>query len=95
MEKATISEIRNKFSAYLKKVREGEVIIIFDRNKPVARLEGMSSCAEVDQRLARLESTGLISRATEEIPFALLKSMPPKSDESVLDALLEERRESR
>ena len=43
MEKATISEIKNRLSAYLKKVKAGQSILILDRDQPVARLERVGS----------------------------------------------------
>ncbi|WP_369294471.1 type II toxin-antitoxin system Phd/YefM family antitoxin, partial [Klebsiella pneumoniae] len=36
MEKATISELKNRLSAYLKKVRAGHTVLILDRDRPVA-----------------------------------------------------------
>src|SRR3990172_3653082 len=39
MYKATISELKNHLSAYLKKVQAGETVLVFDRNRPIARIE--------------------------------------------------------
>lgn len=36
--RATISEVRNGLSAYLRRVKRGESVIIVDRSTPVARL---------------------------------------------------------
>ena len=38
MEKATISELKNQLSAYLKKVRSGATVVIYDRDQPIATL---------------------------------------------------------
>ncbi len=95
MEKVTISQLKNQLSAFLKKVRAGESVLILDRNRPVARLEGVEQRGPIDDRLAGLESEGLLRRATQPFPQRLLDEPPPEVGASVLDALIEERRTSR
>ncbi len=95
MEKVTISQLKNQLSAFLKKVRAGESVLILDRNRPVARLEGVEQRGPIDDRLAGLESEGLLRRATQPFPQKLLDESPPEVGESVLDALIEERHSSR
>ena len=95
MEKATISELRKHLSAYLEKVRAGESVLILDRNRPVARLVGVAAPDPAVDRLARLEGEGLVRRALGPIPKELLEEPPPKPGKSVLEALIEERREGR
>ena len=95
MEKATISQIKNHLSAYLKKVRAGQSILILDRDQPVARLERVASDQNPDDRLSRLERAGLIKRATRPVPIKALRAPAPKAKHGVLQALMEERREGR
>ncbi|RPJ59339.1 MAG: type II toxin-antitoxin system prevent-host-death family antitoxin [Acidobacteria bacterium] len=95
MEKATISQLKNRLSAYLRLVREGKTVVILDRNQPVARLEKVPDEIRPDARLARLESKGIVSRATKPLPLALLRTQVPQAKSSVLAALLDERREGR
>lgn len=38
MIRATISELKNGLSAYLRRVRSGETVLVLDRKAPVARL---------------------------------------------------------
>jgi antitoxin (DNA-binding transcriptional repressor) of toxin-antitoxin stability system len=95
MEKASISEIKNRLSAYLKKVRAGQSILILDRDQPVARLERVEGADHPDDRLTRLERAGLVRRSTRPVPTALLRKAAPKARQSVLAALLEERKETR
>jgi prevent-host-death family protein len=95
MEKATISEIKNRLSAYLKKVKAGQSILILDRDQPVARLVRVEREQHPDDRLTRLERAGLVRRATQPVPIKALKSPAPKAKSGVLRALLEERREGR
>ena len=95
MEKATISEIKNHLSAYLKKVKAGQSILILDRDQPVARLERVERDEHPDDRLTRLERAGLIRRATRPVPIKTLKAPAPKAKAGVLQALVEDRREGR
>jgi antitoxin (DNA-binding transcriptional repressor) of toxin-antitoxin stability system len=95
MEKATISQIKDRLSAYLRKVRAGQTILIFDRDQPVARLERVGGDAPADDRLARLEQAGLLRRATGRLSVERLRAPPHRTESSLLQALLEERREAR
>lgn len=49
MMRANISELRNGLSAYLRRVRRGESILILDRNVPVARLTPIQRTVGVRQ----------------------------------------------
>jgi antitoxin (DNA-binding transcriptional repressor) of toxin-antitoxin stability system len=95
MEKATISELKNRLSAFLRKVREGETIVVFDRNRPVARIERIEAGGIDDERLARLESRGLLRRAVCRPSADELRSPGPAAKRSAVRALIDERREGR
>lgn len=96
MEKATISELKNRLSAFLDKVKAGETVVVFDRDQPVARIERISGTEVVADRLARLERSGLLRRARKRLSVsAIREERPPRSKKSVLQALIEERREGR
>jgi antitoxin (DNA-binding transcriptional repressor) of toxin-antitoxin stability system len=87
--------LKNHLSAYLKKVRAGRTILIVDRDQPVARLERIAGGGEADDRIGRLEKAGLLRRATVRLDPEALRIEAPKAQRSVLDALLDERREGR
>ena len=95
MEKATISELKNRLSAYLKKVRAGNTILILDRDQPVARLERVAAGEQAYDRLARLERSGLLRRAVRPVNPKALREPAPSARESVVAALVEERGETR
>jgi prevent-host-death family protein len=95
MEKATISQLKNRLSAFLKKVRAGQTIIVFDRNQPVARLERIEDEGRSDDRVARLERAGLLRRASRRLPMKSLRTRAPEANQSVVQALLDERRDAR
>lgn len=99
MEKTTISQLKARLSAYLKKVRAGQTILILDRDEPVARLErvgrGEAGVAGGDDRLTRLERAGLLRRATRRLSLEALRAPAPRAKASVVEALLEDRRGGR
>jgi antitoxin (DNA-binding transcriptional repressor) of toxin-antitoxin stability system len=95
VEKATISQLKNHLSAYLKKVRAGRTVLIVDRDEPVARLERIEAGGAADDRLGRLEKSGLLRRSTRRLDLKALRASPPRAAESVLEALLDERQEGR
>jgi antitoxin (DNA-binding transcriptional repressor) of toxin-antitoxin stability system len=95
MEKATIAQLKNRLSAYLRLVREGKTVLVYERDRPVARLEKLDNTLDADIRVRRLESRGIVNRATQAIPFEILKQPAPKAKSSVVAALLEDRREER
>jgi prevent-host-death family protein len=97
MTSASISETKAKLSALLDLVRAGETVTITDRGKPVARLVPAigSDAGDDEARLARLERAGLIRRPKRKLDVEAFLARPKaKSRASVLEALLEERRES-
>ncbi len=107
MIRATISEVKNGLSAYLRRVRAGESVLVLDRRTPVARIVPMGhalgnpdAADEVDEdaRIARLERAGVLSRRGADSPLKVL-GQPLRSGAGVLDALLagrsEERRDGR
>ena len=96
MEKATISQMKNRLSAYLKKVRAGQTILILDRDEPIARLERVSPEEHPDDRLAHLERAGFVRRGRSRVSVEVLRGAPvPTSKRSVVAALLAERRQER
>lgn len=95
METATISQVKNRLSAYLKLVRAGQTVLILDRNEPVARLERVEAANHPEDRLARLARAGLVRRGRGPVAVDVLRQAPPGAGSGVLEALLEERRQGR
>jgi prevent-host-death family protein len=98
MRKASISEAKNKLSALLDRVRNGQTITIEDRGVPVARLEPIVG-ARVDPagRAVRLERLGLVRPPSAALPPAFLSARRPRTsdDRKASDLVREERREGR
>lgn len=98
MTRTSISEAKNRLSALIDRVKNGDTVVIEDRGVPVARLEPVASAEEDAQgRLARLERQGVLRRAPARPPVKLLKTTGPRAlgDASISDVLLAERRDGR
>lgn len=96
MRRVTIAEARRQFSALIDQVRNGETVLILDRDTPVARLESVAAGRpeDVEGRLERLERAGLIIRGRGKLPPDFFKRIPRAKDgASIVDAVLEEREE--
>lgn len=103
MIRATVSEVKDGISSYLRRVRAGESVLILQRKTPVARivpvgLSGTSGSvgdeADRNAKLTRLESSGVVARRSSGSPLEVVRE-PLSGGARVLDALLEERSEER
>ena len=101
MIRATISEVKNGMSAYLRRVKAGESVLVMERRTPIARIvpvgldaQGGKETDRVDQeaKLARLEQSGMVVRRGSGSPLDVL-GQPLRSGAGVLEALLDERSE--
>ena len=98
MKKTSITEAKNNLSALIDGLKGGSPVLIVDRGRPVARLEPVTTGAEAgdDGRLARLVRNGIVRPRRAAPAQALFTEQPPANrGPSVVQALLEERREGR
>lgn len=99
MNKATISQLKDHLSGYLKKVRAGQPLLVMDRDEPVALIERVQAGSSADDPIARLERAGLVRRGEGALDLALLAGAGPvkgrKKGAALVEAVLEERREGR
>src|SRR5947207_12183204 len=93
---ASITEAKNNLSKLIKRVRQGESILILDRNVPVARLEPLRpGSSEADEaKLMDLERRGLLRRGRGKLAKDFWTRSLPKYKKSVVQALLDERNEA-
>jgi prevent-host-death family protein len=99
MKKASITEAKNNLSALIDGLKSGSPVLIVDRGRPVARLEPVTTSSEGDQdgRIERLVREGILRRGRGRLPPEFFTEELPrlKDDVSVVDMLLEERRNGR
>jgi len=81
----------------IKKVRQGESVLILDRNIPVARLEPLPpGSKEADEaKLMELERQGVIKRGKGKLPKDFWTRPLPKLKGSLVEAVLKNREEAR
>ena len=95
---AKISELKNRLSYYLARVRRGESILVLDRDQVIARIEpaGRQSSQATDHSgwLDDLERRGVVRRGVGKLPRGWL-ARRPKVDADLVRALLKEREEGR
>jgi antitoxin (DNA-binding transcriptional repressor) of toxin-antitoxin stability system len=77
MRTAKISELKAKLSAHIQYVKNGEEVLILDRNTPVARLVAVGSAEGQDERLQRLIAAGIVAPALEPRQEGESWPMPP------------------
>jgi len=99
MKRASITEAKNNFSKLIDGVKAGTPVLIMDRGHPVARIEPVTVADTDDkERLARLVREGVVRPSRNAtMPKSLITEPPPhvKGGESIVDILIEERREGR
>lgn len=96
MKNARISELRDKLSEYLARVRQGETVIVYDRDTPIARLEPITPApVNWPQWLREAERRGIITPPRIRDGARLPDPVKPKKPVGLLEALLEERRTGR
>lgn len=96
MKSARISELRDKLSEYLARVRQGETVIVYDRDTPIARLEPITPApVNWPQWLREAERRGIITPPRIRDGARLPDPVKPKKPVGLLEALLEERRTGR
>lgn len=99
MNTANISYTRNHLSELLSRVREGETILIVDRQQPVARLEAVAGpSAQGLPWQTDLVRRGLVRPARSRLNVNALGALPlptPRDGGDILETLLAEREEDR
>ena len=75
MEKATVSRLKDNLSAYLRRVRAGHAVVIYDRDVPIARLERIEATGRGSDRLALLRSQGLTRPPRVSLSAPRLRAM--------------------
>ena len=89
-DKVGIRELRQNLSVYLRRVKEGEVLEVTDRGKPVALLVPLPP---EDDPLERLIASGRVTRAKgslNDLPPPTITSTPSLSE--ILAQMREEER---
>ena len=88
-----IADLKARLSEYLDLVRSGEEVVVTERGKPVATLNRLST---VDGDLDELVRAGIVRPPAKSFSQVFFDRPRPKDgDGSVVQAIIEERREGR
>ncbi|MGH8264610.1 MAG: type II toxin-antitoxin system Phd/YefM family antitoxin [Steroidobacteraceae bacterium] len=93
-----MSKLKDNLSAYLRKVRAGHPVVIYDRDVPIARLERIESAGRGADRLALLDAQGVTRPPRHPLSTAKLRaslSKPLRRTSRLADALQLDRSEDR
>jgi antitoxin (DNA-binding transcriptional repressor) of toxin-antitoxin stability system len=96
MKKAKISELKNRLSHYLQFVRRGQSVLVYDRDRIIARIDpvGHASTVEGADWIGELERVGAVRPPTARLPRNWLQRRGVvKAD--VTSALIDERESGR
>jgi len=77
MQTVNIADLKNNLSAYLEQVKNGEELIIKDRNRPIARLMPLTSGEDLDAEEEALVAAGLMRLPLEPMSDDFLKLPAP------------------
>ena len=95
MHTTTVSQLKTSLSAYLRRVKAGEEIVITEHGRPVARLLPLAGPALVPEHVTDLVARGLLKRGDKPLPpdfWDLPRAADPRA--SVRAAVAREREES-
>ena len=96
MKAATVSQLKTALSAYLRRVKTGEEVLITEHGRPIARLLPIGNPVTLSAHLQDMERKGLLKRGEKPLP-ADFWNLPRPADPqgAVRSAVLSEREEGR
>lgn len=88
-----IKELKNRLTAYLRRTKQGEEVVVTERGKPIAVIQPIQSAPKIvsrEARLAKLAAQGRIRLPSRK----LLKKIRPvrASGRPISQLILEDRR---
>jgi prevent-host-death family protein len=97
MRTAKISELKAKLSAHIEFVKNGEEVLILDRNTPVARLVPVAPEQDYEEQERRLIAKGILTPPERNrVPGEEWPLPPgPMIPQAVMDRIWDEEREGR
>ena len=92
--KAGVAQLKADLSRYLERVKGGQEVLVTDHGRPVAKLVPVGE-TEMGTRRQRLVRDGLLLPGRGKVRRSLLRRPSARARASVLEALLDERRDGR
>lgn len=95
MKTVKISDLKARLSAHIQSVREGEEVVVCDRNTPVARIVPCQA-EEYSRQEQRLIARGVLRPPLKRRAFARSWPMPPgNAPNELMERIWREEREGR
>ena len=94
MRSVNIADLQARRSAHLRFVRDGEKVIVCDRNRPVARIIPCTHLEQPEQE-QRLIARGLLTPPNQPCNLSSWPKPPGNVSEEVIEQLWREEREGR
>jgi prevent-host-death family protein len=85
-----VRELKARLSAFLRRVKAGDTVIITERRAPIARIEPLAESKSTEDQIEALTQAGLVSWSGETLP-QLAPVAKAEGDRTVADLLLEDR----
>jgi prevent-host-death family protein len=94
MRKVNIGDLKAHLSDHIQLVKDGEELLVCDRNKPVARIVPCR-LADVPQQERRLVARGVLTPPLEQRPARRMAAPPGDVSDEVIEQVWQEEREGR
>ncbi len=78
MRSVNIADLKNRLSRYLREVREGEELVVRDRNVPVAKIVPVSASSDIDPEDLALVATGQLRPPEMRLPASFWAMPAPR-----------------
>jgi prevent-host-death family protein len=97
MRAVNISELKAKLSAHIQLVRDGEEVLVLDRNKPVARIVPCLASDESEREHRLIARGTLVPPLKRQRPGAAVSWPEPPGNvpDEIMEQIWQEERESR
>jgi prevent-host-death family protein len=93
MGRVSIKELKNRLTLYLRRIKQGEEVIVTERGKPIALIQPIQSAehpVSLEAKLARLAALGLVTLPTQK-PLKKVR-LVKVSGPAISKTILEDRR---
>ncbi len=93
MQTVNIAELKSNLSAFLEQVRNGEELIVKDRNRPIARLMPLAAGEDLDAEEEALVGAGLMRLPLETKSDEFLNLPAPEVSPEIIREMIRSERD--
>lgn len=93
MKTVNIAELKNRLSVYLNAVREGEEVLVRDRNTPIARIVPLRHAHDPENELLALAAQGKLRLGHGPLNESFWELPAPRVSADLIHRAIEEERD--